>query len=213
MNKLNLPTFSSEEEVEHEWLKNINILYNIETLNHLSNSEELKYYNRLYQYKLKLANKNIMVHLSADDLVELNKMNDSVIHLKLISYTPKLKKARLVSRSEPSLRKSSRRSKTEDGNDKAKTIHLIMNNHPYSIEYQLTKATFNLFKMEKNQCYGLLDEQAKLGSSAVHYESKLIDNIEIFFTTPLFTYPLYINCECNITIEQLMNNFPKNIIL
>src|SRR4029079_6513443 len=212
--KLNLITFSSEEEVKNEWMKNICVLY---TLNNLSNTEELKYYNKLYEYKLKLANKDVVIHISDNDLIDLNK-NDDIVHLQLVPYLPKLKKAKSMSKSEPSsirsARRSSRRSKTAEDYDKTKTFNLVINNNKYNLNYKFTKAQFNLFEIDdKFKCYGILDEQAKLGSTAVRYDSITIDNIEMFYSLPLFDLPIYINVDCNITIEQLFTNFPNHITI
>lgn len=213
--KLCLSTFiSEEEEVKNEWLKNINVMYNVKFMNNFTNAEELKYYNKLYEYKLKLANKDIMLHLSDEDLIQLNQNDTNIIHLQLVPYIPKLKQRSKSCGSKTKL-SPSQRSKTADTDNKSKLSKLTINNNDYIISYKLTKASFNLFKFEKNKdcvkCFGILDEQAKLGSTAIHYSSTTVDNFEFIYSKPLFSLPLYIITENTFTLEQFINSLPKNL--
>lgn len=56
---LNIPNLSdsSEDDVLHECIRNINILYEQLENQIIINSDELKYYNKLYDYKKKLSKK------------------------------------------------------------------------------------------------------------------------------------------------------------
>lgn len=227
--KLNLELLEKEEVVKHEWIKNINLSYNSKTLNTLTNSEELKYFNILYKYKINLANKNLNIYLSDDDLISLNNNTNSVINLQLVPCISKSK-----TRSEPSSvrnspklesssvrhslkRSSSQRSKTSDIENKSKLTKLNINNIDYTISYKITKAHFNLFKFEKSRdvikCFGILDQQAKLGSQAINYNLISVESFEIYSTPSLFNNAIYIVSKESFTVEQFLNCLPKNLTI
>ena len=180
----------------------------------LHNTDELKYYNQIYQYKKELANRNVKFHISAKDLMDLHHDVSPIIHLNitrrasdslLCNNPKKLVRSKTIDVSKPV-------GKIEPL--KYQTIWLIKD---YKIYYYHDTKKYNLFIIEKDvgkiTCVGGDDHKIKT-SKLLHqnYMIKTMNDVDIIYKTCDFTYPMYISCKY-MTMSDFMNNLQTLLIL
>jgi hypothetical protein len=76
---------SSEEEYNNEIIKNMYIKFeNARNEYIITHPKDLEYYNKLYECKRKLDEKNLVFYINDMDLIELSNDKSNIIHLRII---------------------------------------------------------------------------------------------------------------------------------
>jgi len=79
---------SSEEEYNNEIIKNMYIKFeNARNEYVITHPKDLEYYNKLYECKRKLDEKNLVFYINDMDLIELSNDKSNIIHLRIIKGT------------------------------------------------------------------------------------------------------------------------------
>ncbi|HSW77041.1 MAG TPA: hypothetical protein VLG50_08335 [Candidatus Saccharimonadales bacterium] len=165
--------FDNDSTYKSPYILNCHIVYKRKP-DILSNSDAVKYFNQMYLAKMELAKRDIVIHITDDDLLLLTK-HESILNLQLIPYissnttnnTTKIKVKSNPSSARGSPKSSTKninKSKTEDSKiTLSKCIHI--NDINYMIQYRNSITTFDFFKLtwvnNNNNilnCYGLLKQ-------------------------------------------------------
>ena len=97
-----LDTSDDSEEVMNPYISACNIHYHLKsTVLTTTDTDKLKYYNKIYMLRQKLANREIQLHLTDEDLIMLNRQ-EGVVEIRLVPYEP-IEKKEILTRSEPNL--------------------------------------------------------------------------------------------------------------
>ena len=205
------PLESSESD---DNVMNADIDYDMGLRGKLHNSDELKYYNQIYQYKKELANRNVKFHISAQDLMDLHHDHSPILHLNIVRRVSDTQLILNGSRDKKLVR-----SKTVDtAKIKPLTYQMIWLIKDYKIYYHHDDKKYNIFIIEKDAigkitCVGGDDHKIKT-TKLLHkkYKIKTINHVDIIYKSCDFAYPMYISCK-DMTIGDFMNNLQPLLIL
>lgn len=216
---------NSEEEYKNTLIKNIEIDFKL--VNYLSNSEKLKFYKKMYDYKKDLDSREIQYHISDMDLIELHKNSSDVLHIQLTPliksdvYIIKPKKIKSLSARVEKSTKNQNIKRTKTAPSEYKYINketfkkVSISNQLYNIYYSHSNLKFFVFKIinknSKIYCEGTEDNLVRI-SELENYNIKdiYLENIkyDIIYINPMYEFknPMFIcQYENKITIEEFLN--------
>jgi len=212
----------SSEEVKHDFIANAQIHYSLKPST-LTQTQELKYYTKIYELKTLLANREVCLHIHDDDLIQLNNQTGSV-HIKLVTYKqPMSIPVDNLTQSAPTSARASPKGKSKMIKQKSKSTdnnqlnkqkqQLVIVNQSILCHYVATMAKYDTFKFQLSRgelkCYGVMDNKQNctaLLQQGYRVQSGIVNDnhYDIIYKLPIdFVSPMYVSQIHHTTIETL----------
>ena len=197
---------SSEEEEDIDCkniIKTVHIKYDNKNDRFMTNHKDLEFYNKLYRYKKKLEERDIIFYITDKDLIDLHNDDSDVLYLRLVKDQPTSDnndkkhlspKPHHHSQKVPTIRPASLTKSSADFHslsshkkhspsfhkEKQEKMLVEIDKIAHTIHYEKSEEQYSLFKIENNNnkiiCIGTFEN--KINSSELLQNNYMINTIE-----------------------------------